>query len=124
MKKSIFTILLLSFIYQNTSSFWIITAFYINRDYIAKNVCINRFDTIPVCNGSCYLQQELSADSDKKQELPIIKLKEVQPLFYQSIPYQIAVAKVFIAPRIYPKYYSKFIISNLVFSLFQPPELA
>lgn len=124
MKKSIFTILLLSFIYQNTSSFWIITAFYINRDYIAKNVCINRFDTIPVCNGTCYLQQELSADSDKKQELPIIKLKEVQPLFYQNITYQTAVVKAFIAPRIYPKYYSKFIISNLVFSLFQPPELA
>ncbi|MBW3517731.1 hypothetical protein [Flavobacterium sp. NKUCC04_CG] len=124
MKKSILILLLLSFIYQNTSSFWIITAFYINRDYIAQNVCINRFDAIPVCNGTCYLQQELSADSDKKPDLPIIKIKEAQPLFYENISYQTVVTSTVLSPRTYPKYHSKFIISNLVFSLFQPPELA
>ncbi len=124
MKKSILILLLLSFIYQNTSSFWIISAFYINRDYIAQNVCINRFDSIPVCNGNCYLQKELSADSDKKPDLPIIKIKEVQPFFHETIQYKTAFTTAFVTPVVYPKYYSKFIISTLVFSLFQPPELA
>lgn len=123
MKKSILIAVLLSFIYQNTSSLWIITSFYINQNYIAENICINRFDAIPICNGTCYLQQELSADSDKKLELPIIKIKEGQPLFHQQQYEQLTLTAPAVSPHIYPKYYSKFIISNLVFSLFQPPEL-
>lgn len=123
MKKSILFILLLSFLYQSTSSIWIITSFYINQDYIAKNICINRFDTIPVCNGKCFLEKELSADAEKEQQIPNIKNKEVHPLFLQVINYKPVTAYIQGFTQIdYPEYTSNFIFSKLVFSVFQPPE--
>ncbi len=114
--------MLLSFLYQSTSSFWILTSFYLNQEYIAKNICINRFDKIPVCNGKCYLQNELSADSDKKQDFPNIKIKEIQPLFYQKILYDADHIFSELLNLIYPEYFSEFSISNLIFSVFQPPD--
>jgi len=100
MKKRILFLLLLSFIYQNTSSFWILTSFYINQAYIAANICVNRFDAIPICNGNCYLQQELSEDSDKKMELPTIKSKEIQPLFHHYVVYQESVQYTLVSNQI------------------------
>ncbi|MEG0915743.1 MAG: hypothetical protein RSF68_01875 [Myroides sp.] len=123
MKKFILLTLLLSFIYQNTSSFWIITSFYINQDFISENICVNRFDKIPVCNGKCFLQKELTADSDKERQIPNIKLQELQPLFYQTAFYQNAFVQEYVTSVIYPEYNSEFVTSKLVFSVFQPPEL-
>ncbi|WHT39117.1 hypothetical protein QNH98_19610 [Myroides sp. mNGS23_01] len=123
MKKQLLLLLLLSFIYQNTSSFWILTSFYINQRYIAENICINRFDAIPMCYGSCYLQSELSEDSEKKTEFPIFKTKEVQPLFSQSMAYQPDVVHPIILENIpYPNYMDTLVISNFIYAVFQPPE--
>lgn len=123
MKKSILFILLLSFLYQSTSSIWIITSFYINQDYIAKNICVNRFDAIPVCNGKCFLEKELSTDAEKEQQIPNIKNKEVHPLFLQVVNYKPVTAYIQTFTQIdYPEYTSNFILSKLVFSVFQPPE--
>lgn len=123
MKKSILFILLLSFLYQSTSSIWIITSFYINQDYIAKNICINRFDAIPVCNGKCFLEKELSADAEKGQQIPNIKNKEVHPLFFQVINYKPVTAYNQAFTQIdYPEYIPNFILSKLVFPVFRPPE--
>lgn len=123
MKKQLLLLLLLSFIYQNTSSFWILTSFYINQEYIADNICINRFDAIPICYGSCYLQSELSEDSDKKMELPQLKMKEVQPLFSQSMAYEPYVVHTILLEHIpYPSYVNTLEIIPFVSAVFQPPE--
>ncbi|WP_413512391.1 hypothetical protein [Myroides odoratus] len=125
MKKSVLLLLLLSFIYQNTSSFWILTSFYINQTYIAENICINRFDAIPICYGSCYLQQELSQDSDNKRELPVFKSKEIQPLFSQFQGYEpYVVALVPTDQTVYPSYHNTLTHTTFIFSVFQPPEIA
>ena len=123
MRKSILFILLLSFIYQSTSSIWIITSFYINQDYIAKNICINRFDAIPVCNGKCFLEKKLSTDAEKEQQIPNIKNKEVHPLFLQVVNYKPVTAYQTFTQVDYPEYTSNFILSKLVFSVFHPPEI-
>lgn len=68
--------------FQNAGSTWIIGDFYINQDYIVKNVCINRFDTIPICNGKCYLEYKLKANDKQEQKYPTVTYKEVQ-LFLQ-----------------------------------------
>lgn len=70
MKRTLVFFLLFIFILQSTKSLWIITSFHVNRDYIAKNLCINRFDKIPTCKGQCFLNNELSKeqkDSKKNQ---------------------------------------------------------
>lgn len=77
---------------------------------------------IPVCNGKCYLQSELSADLDKKQELPNIKIIDFQPLFCQSLFVEDGISFTLDYLLSYPEYFCEFLISSLVFSVFQPPE--
>lgn len=123
MKKNLLLILLLAFVYQSSSSFWIITSFYVNQQYISNNLCVNRFDAIPVCNGYCYLNTKLSEDAEKEQALPKIKNQEVQPLFFQLS--QVVPSKNFLykLPVIYPQYQCAFNRLDVLVSVFQPPEI-
>ena len=75
MKKSITLFILMLLVFQNAGSIWIIGDFYINRDYIAKNVCINRFDAVPICNGKCYLESKLTANDKQEQQFPNVTYK-------------------------------------------------
>lgn len=123
MKKHIILLLLFSFLYQNTSSFWIITSFYLNQEYISDNLCVNRFDAIPMCYGSCYLQDELAQDSDKKTELPLLKSKEIQPLFLQPIAFDMQeVQPIPVDAMQYTTETNSLVVQSFVFSVFQPPE--
>ncbi|MBS7786199.1 hypothetical protein KIH23_02730 [Flavobacterium sp. CYK-55] len=77
MKKGVVYFLLFIFTIQSTKSLWIISSFQINREYIANNICINRFDKIPVCKGQCYLNNELNKEQkENKKSLTTIE-KEV-----------------------------------------------
>ncbi len=86
MKKIVLYFLLMSFVFQSTSNLWIISSFYINQDYIAKNLCVNRFDKIPVCYGKCVLAKKLKENEKQEQKIPNIKEKEIQLYFYSQEP--------------------------------------
>lgn len=122
MRKSIFLILLISFVYQNTSSFWILTKFYIDQEYIAQTICVNRFEQSNTCQGNCYLQSELSADSDNKPDLPNFLLKETQPLFYQNFSWLLKQDTTCYTQVSYPRYLNKGLYKDLIFSVFDPPK--
>ena len=62
---------------QSTSSMWIYMGFEINRDYIENQLCINRFDLIPVCKGSCYLEEKIKEENNSSESKIKIKLLEV-----------------------------------------------
>ena len=51
-------------------------SFYIQQDYIAQNLCINRFDAIPVCKGQCYLKKQLKTNEnqEKKKKLKFLQI--------------------------------------------------
>lgn len=85
MKKIITYFLLLLFVLQSTGNFWIVSLFYINRDYIAKELCVNRFDRIPVCRGTCYLEKKIADNEKKEQKIPNAKEKEIQLYFSSEI---------------------------------------
>lgn len=78
MNKIITYFFIVLFAFQSTNSFWTVFSFYVNRDYIAQEVCINRFDKIPICKGSCYLEKQLSENEKKEQKSSSVKNKEVQ----------------------------------------------
>jgi len=84
MKKLSSYILLLCFVLQSTAQVWIVTSFYIQRDYIANNLCENRFEPIPICQGHCYLTKQLKENEKQEQKFPDIKLKEIM-LYIQSV---------------------------------------
>lgn len=122
MKKVIVIFLLFIFTFQTTKSLWIITSFQINREYIASNLCINRFDKIPTCKGQCFLTKELNKEQNENK-------KNITTIEKDSI---------FIAPHfdvIQTPKYSKSILKNkfsfhkatkytsYLFNFENPPEL-
>ncbi len=76
-----------------------------------------------MCYGSCYLQDELAQDSDKKTELPLLKTKEIQPLFLQSIAFDMQeVQPIPVDAMQYTTETNSLVVQSFVFSVFQPPE--
>ena len=124
MKKILIHIMLLAFVFQSTCNFWIIISFYANRDYISENICINRFDKIPVCKGQCFLNGKLQENQKQEQKLPDLKGKEIQ-LFCNAIDYAPANLPVFFQeypkPAILPDFT---LVRKLSTSIFHPPKLA
>ena len=124
MKKLLIHIMLLIFIFQSTCNFWIIISFYVNRDYIAENVCIDRFDQVPVCKGQCFLDEKLQQSEKQEQKLPNLKVKEVQ-LFCDTADYSYTKMPVFFQeypkPAILPDFT---LIKKLPTSIFHPPRWA
>lgn len=84
MKRYLALILVLSFFIQSFSSLWIFTSFHLNKKYISENICINRFDKIPTCEGQCFLTKELQKNEQKDDvKFPSSKHNEIQ-LFQPS----------------------------------------
>lgn len=124
MKKIILHIMLLTFVFQSTCNFWILISFYANREYIAENICINRFDQMPVCKGQCFLNKQLKETQKQEQKLPDLKGKEIQ-LFMNTaeVVYSEPVFLFQESPR--PDILPDFtLIKQLPSSIFHPPKQA
>lgn len=52
---------------QTFSKWCLIVEFRINRDYIAKNLCVNRSRPSCCCKGKCYLNKKLAEDQSQQQ---------------------------------------------------------
>jgi hypothetical protein len=64
------TILLILLVAAQSFSKWcLIAEFQVNRDFIARNLCVNRLNPISCCKGTCFLNKNL-ADDESKQQLP------------------------------------------------------
>lgn len=124
MKKIILYFLLLSFAFQSAGNLWIISSFYINQDYIAKNLCINRFDKIPICYGQCVLTKQLKDNDKEEQKFPNVKEKEIQLYFYcqESIEFSIKNAIKTSKTAIIKK--DSNIKNTFLYSIFHPPKMA
>jgi hypothetical protein len=59
---------------QCFSKMIVVAEFYANRDYIARNLCVNRFNTAVHCAGRCQLDKRIlqeeksSGDKELRQE--------------------------------------------------------
>lgn len=76
--------LLLAVTMQSTGSIWIYLGFKLNQEYIASQLCLNRFDTIPVCKGSCYLEEKIKEEKDNPDtqiKIKLIEIAMVLPVF-------------------------------------------
>ena len=96
-------------------------SFYVQRDYISKNLCINRFDAIPVCKGQCYLTKQLKENEKKEQNLPNLKQKEIQLFFHNDISFEIH-KTIFEESQNISFYKNNFLSSEYLFSVFHPPQ--
>lgn len=122
MKRFVAIIFLFAVLLQSLSSLYLCLSFYLNRDYIAKNICVNRFDRMPVCKGQCYLAKVMSEQEKQEKKFPDLKQKEIQffseeaPLLTTSVILETLTAKTPIPGS--PSY-----SSNFYASVFHPPQL-
>lgn len=63
---------------------WILVDFKIHQDYIAEMLCINKDEPITMCNGKCYLEDQLQKAEEKEQEQIPQELKQKVEIFYLS----------------------------------------
>ncbi len=55
--------LLLALLLQTFSKMVVVADFYATRDYIVKNLCINRYRTAISCGGTCQLNKRLNQEN-------------------------------------------------------------
>lgn len=89
MKKAISISLILLLSAQSLYRLGLISYFDLNREYIARVLCANRDEPIPVCYGNCFLQRNLSladqhntdqkkpAETKVKVEVPVFLVGQV-----------------------------------------------
>jgi len=75
MKKVFALILLLCFTAQVFNQAAILVSFYLNRAYISKNLCENRYRPMLHCDGKCILAKKMKQQEKREQQNPEIKLQ-------------------------------------------------
>jgi len=85
MKSFINSLLAVLFLYQALSTTFILVNFELNRERIAKTLCVKKAERGNCCQGSCHLKKQLQAE-EKKEQAPARNPKLVKqfPLFCQK----------------------------------------
>jgi hypothetical protein len=100
---------------------WIWVSFKINQKYIAANLCVNRFEAIPLCKGSCFLEKQLNQNQKQQQKFPDLKLKEITLFFFDNKNHQVQNVLLNIQFS-YPTVAVTFLNSGHLRSVFRPPS--
>lgn len=67
--KQFIWILLPLMLLQSFSNVWLWSVFELNRDYIARNECVNRFNEKALsCRGQCILMKKMREHEEKEQK--------------------------------------------------------
>jgi len=53
---------------SSSSKVWTYLAFKVNQDYIAAELCENRFEPLTLCSGKCYLGDQLQQLDEREQD--------------------------------------------------------
>jgi hypothetical protein len=68
MKFIVIPILLLLIMTQTFSKWFVVMAFNLNREYIAKNLCENRYRPQLNCKGNCVLMKKMKQEEKQEQD--------------------------------------------------------
>lgn len=103
----------------------VITYFYLNRDYVAKVLCVNKERPVAMCKGQCYLKKHLAlADQSNSHDGTIPDAK-------QLIDFPVFLVSAYISPVVCgveksdPNFHYTFHTSTKHSLIpFQPPALS
>lgn len=94
--------------------------FFLNRSFIAKNLCVNREKPMMHCNGKCYLSKKIKEQEKQDQQVPVSKNEQfsIQPFFVPA-PFILANA----GREIRVKYFIRndHAIASVSSAIFHPP---
>lgn len=123
MKFILVPILMLLMLIQTFSKWAIVAEYKLNKNYIAKNLCINKAKPKLHCNGKCQMMKKLAEEEKQNSSDNTTKIKTPETVFYNEISNPV-LPEVSFTTRSYneepplKKYVSP------VPSIFHPPALA
>jgi hypothetical protein len=121
--KHLFIILIgTGIIFQSFSKIFILINFQINREYISKNLCVQKKVKDNCCKGSCHLKKQLK-EEEKKEESPANSLKDIKEfqIFCQNNTFFQFQSDLLLQKSFIPFSNSK--IVSVTFSIFHPPTV-
>ena len=77
-------ILILLLITQMFSHWFVVMGFKLNQDYIAKNLCENRYRPRLNCNGNCVLMKKLKQQEKEQPNVPTVLKTELPAILVSS----------------------------------------
>jgi len=121
-----FLAILLIFAMTATSfqRYFVYASFELNKDYIAKNLCINRSRPWLHCNGKCYFMKKLrQAEENEKKQTAKDNLSRLEISFFQE-PATVSFLQPVIAESSqmdFPAYTYQY-SSHYIDAIFRPPK--
>ena len=103
---------------------WVWVDFVLNRQYIENNLCINRFDKIPVCKGSCYLDKQVKKVDKQEQKFPELKVKELALYISETSIFRFQNQVIHQSADNLSLKYENFYVHQETYSIFHPPKPA
>lgn len=124
LKKIIAILLILLVVLQLLGKVWVFVIFKINQDYIAKNVCENRFEPTIMCSGKCVLEKMLGKQNEQEQKLIDLLKKESETNYILDIYNLLSFLHQSIILHDTEKitYQKHWLPRYIINSLFKPPE--
>jgi hypothetical protein len=95
------------------------------KDYISKNLCINKDIPDNCCHGKCYLDEQLKKaiepiDTDRNSNTKIFRDKKVE----DHLLARTTLSKPAVERILYNSFYSERIIDSFLTPAFVPPKLS
>ena len=107
---------------QPFTKMYIIVSFYIQRDYIAKNLCELKEVEDNCCRGKCQLEKNLTL-AERPVEYPVLPKSTIEILCYFYMADFLLVAPTKIKNIRSQKSYQKLFIPTVYLTgIFQPPQ--
>ncbi len=78
MKSLLAILLIFALLLQTTSYYSRVAIFYLNQDFVAENLCMDREEEDSDCEGACFLEKELETENSTHNESQNTETKEIK----------------------------------------------
>jgi hypothetical protein len=121
MKRLAVILLVPIMLLQSCAGLFMMTVFYANRDYIAKNLCDYRNRPVSTCGGSCVLAESLKKEQEREEKQPDLKFKEIQLLLSHTTSVLTKIPVMVKVQPSYATYVRPIYTSQFTSNIFHPP---
>lgn len=108
---------------QTFSKAFIVAEYQLNKDYIAKNLCVNKSRPKMHCNGRCHMMKKFKQEEKQEQDNPERKAENKFELICAAFHTDAITPAVIISAIQYPVLQER-ICTDYAASLFHPPQQA
>jgi hypothetical protein len=123
MKKIFAIVLVMLMLLQCSIKFMYVAYYNINKEYIAKELCINKAKPASTCKGKCYLSRKMKEQEKQEQTIPSVVKGLEEAVFYSPQDTFIFTPVYTIVEQvILPDAYQARAYHSAVADIIQPPQ--